>query len=71
MLSKFNLFRYMVASTEEWKALRGAAGMPPGTPGMEDDALAGNRLFLLGQESVKVGLYKLNSIYPELESAYP
>ena len=45
--------------------------MPPGTPGMEDDALAGNRLFLLGQESVKVGLYKLNSIYPELESAYP
>ena len=41
----------LVASTDEWKGLRAAAGMPQGAPGMEDDAWRG-RLFLLGRESV-------------------
>ena len=44
----------LVASAEEWKALRGASGLPAGVAGIEDEALAGNRLFLLGRESIKV-----------------
>ena len=44
----------LVASTAEWRALRSASGLPPVAPGMEDDALAGNRLFLLAGESLKV-----------------
>ena len=44
----------LVASAAEWRGLREAAGMAPTAAGMEDDALAGNRLFLLAGESVKV-----------------
>lgn len=44
----------LVASTAEWRALRAASGLPAVAPGMEDDALAGNRLFLLAGESLKV-----------------
>ena len=44
----------LVASTAEWRALRAASGLSAVAPGMEDDALAGNRLFLLAGESLKV-----------------
>ena len=44
----------LVASTAEWSALRRAAGLPARAPGMEDDALAGNRLFLLAGETLRV-----------------
>ena len=44
----------LVASTAEWSALRRAAGLAARAPGMEDDALAGNRLFLLAGETLRV-----------------
>ena len=44
----------LVASTAEWSALRRAAGLSARAPGMEDDALAGNRLFLLAGETLRV-----------------
>ena len=55
----------LVASTAEWRALRAASGLPAVAPGMEDDALAGNRLFLLAGESLKVP-FKFQSFDAEL-----
>lgn len=42
----------LVTSTFEWRALRGAAGLAPMAPGIEDDALAGHRVFAMAGESV-------------------
>lgn len=42
----------LVTSSMEWKALRAAAGMPPAALGVEDDALAGHRVFVMPGESV-------------------
>jgi len=44
----------LVRSGAEWRCLRRVSGMAPAPKAVEDDALSGNRLFLMPQELVRV-----------------